>query len=134
MVKCGHVEKFGILPDNKDRFREARRKKATDRNCKECREARQKEILAENEARKVEKAKIVKTPPRVHAERLPDGSRFEVQYDAAQGQWVGTLTVPAEGTPVVITGSRSGLFPLLTNLDKQYRATLAGPPVTEESQ
>ena len=41
VVKCGHVEKFGILPDNKDRFREDRRKKAISRDCKECREKKQ---------------------------------------------------------------------------------------------
>src|SRR5687768_2267967 len=28
VARCGHVEKFGLLPDGKDKFREGRRKKA----------------------------------------------------------------------------------------------------------
>ena len=127
VVKCGHVEKFGILPDNKDRFREDRRKKAISRDCKECREKKQVDQLAAAEVRRVEKEQQVKTspPPRPKTERLPGGSRFQVEYDAATEQWNGTLTVPTpDGASVVLTGSRSGLFPLLSNLDKQYRATL----------
>ena len=125
VVKCGHVEKFGILPDNKDRFREDRRKKAISRDCKECREKKQVDQLEASVLRKAEKEQQVKTQPRPKAERLPSGSRFQVEYDAATEQWNGTLTVPTpDGSPVVLTGSRSGLFPLLSNLDKQYRATL----------
>src|SRR4051812_8456455 len=55
VVKCGHVEKFGILPDGKDRFREDRRKKAISRDCKVCREKRQKEELEAAEVRRLEK-------------------------------------------------------------------------------
>jgi hypothetical protein len=56
---------------------------------------------------------------------LPDGSRFEVCYDAAKEQWSGSLTVPSpDRAPATFTGTGSGLFPLLSALDKQYRATL----------
>src|SRR4051812_23146904 len=43
VARCGHVEKFGLLPDNKDRFREDRRKKAMSRDCKACREKKQQQ-------------------------------------------------------------------------------------------
>jgi hypothetical protein len=56
---------------------------------------------------------------------LPDGSRFEVCYDAALEQWSGSLTVPtSDGAPATFTGTGSGLFALLSSLDRQYRATL----------
>jgi hypothetical protein len=56
---------------------------------------------------------------------LPGGSRFEVCYDAEKEQWTGSLIVPTpDGTPATFTGTGSGLFPLLSNLDRQYRATL----------
>jgi len=48
-----------------------------------------------------------------------------VSYDAAKERWSGMLTVPTPGgAPATFSGSGSGLFPLLTSLDKQYRATL----------
>ena len=87
-----------------------------------------------DEARRTEKqrrkqgdaAKPTKAP-RPQAGRLPDGSRFEVSYDAAKEQWSGILTVPTPGgASATFRGSGSGLFPLLTSLDRQYRATL--PP------
>jgi hypothetical protein len=56
---------------------------------------------------------------------LPDGSHFEMHYDATKSQWTGILTVPKPGgEPAKFTGSGSGLFPLLIKLDRQYRATL----------
>ncbi len=133
VVRCGHVEKFGLLPDGMDRFREGRRKKATSRDCKACRERRQREQQEAAERRRAEKEQRKRQegeqPPRPgkapRAGRLPDGSRFEVQYDAAKGQWSGTLTVPnAGGASAVFTGARSALFQLLASLDEQYRASL----------
>jgi hypothetical protein len=135
VVRCGHVEKFGLMPDGKDRFREDRRKKAIGRDCKACRERkRQQEQEAadlrrsEKEKRKVQEAA---QPPRKgktdrrQPGRLPDGSRFEVCYDAAMEQWSGSLTVPtSDGPPATFSGTGSGLFPLLSSLDRQYRATL----------
>jgi hypothetical protein len=135
VVRCGHIEKFGLLPDGKDKFREGRRQKAIGRDCKACREKRQREEEEAAQLRRAEKEKrkllAAQQPPerspRPRGGRLPDGSRFEVRYDAAKEQWSGSLTVPgAEGAPATFTGSGSGLFPLLASLDKQYRATLSG--------
>jgi len=134
VAKCGHVEKFGLLPDNKDRFRQDRRKKAMGRDCKACRDARRREqeeaaLLrrAEKEKRKVDeeqKSRREKAPG-PQTGRLPDGSRFEVSYDAAKERWTGSLTVTTpEGEQTTFSGSGSGLFPLLTSLDRQYRASL----------
>jgi hypothetical protein len=134
VVRCGHVEKFGLMPDNKDRFRQDRRKKAMGRDCKACREARRREqeeaaVLrrAEKEKRKVD----AEQQPRQgkargpQTGRLPDGSRFEVSYDATKELWSGSLSVPTPGgSPDTFSGSGSGLFRLLSSLDKQYRATL----------
>jgi len=127
VVRCGHVVQFGLMPDGKDRFREDRRKKAISRDCKACREKKQQQEQEaarlrriEREANKVQQPRTEKTPG-----RLPDGSQFEVRYDAAKEQWSGTLTVPTpQGAPLTFTGSGSGLFPLLSSLDKQYRAAL----------
>ena len=134
VVRCGHVEKFGLLPDGKDRFREDRRKKAISRDCKACREKRQQQEQeaaeqrrSEKEKRKVQQAEQPRLGKarRPQPGRLPDGSQFEVRYDAAKEQWSGSLTVPnPEGALATFTASGSGLFPLLTSLDKQYRATV----------
>ena len=135
VVRCGHVEKFGILPDNKDRFREDRRKKAMSRDCKACRARKQQQEQEAAASRRAEKEKRRREEEQLPASsekasrqqrgRLPDGSRFEVGYDAAREQWSGTLTIPTlGGEPTVFTGSGSGLFPLLSSLDRQYRATL----------
>src|SRR5215217_6863844 len=59
VAKCGHVEKFGLLPDNKDRFRQDRRKKAMGRDCKACREKRQQQEQEAAELRRAEKEKRV---------------------------------------------------------------------------
>jgi hypothetical protein len=132
VVRCGHVEKFGLMPEGKDRFREARRQKALSRDCKACREKKHKEQLEAQERRKAEKeqrrAQQGERPSRSEKPktRLPDGSRFEVQYDAAKAQWTGTLSVPTSGqATATFSGSRSSLFKLLAILDDQYRATLS---------
>jgi len=135
VARCGHVEPFGILPDNKDRFREDRRKKAMGRDCKACRARKQQQEQeaadlrrAQREKRKVDEEQTPRQgkAPRPQPGRLPDGSRFEVSYDAAKERWSGMLTVPTPGgAPATFSGSGSGLFPLLTSLDKQYRATLS---------
>src|SRR5947208_3125930 len=103
VVRCGHTEKFGLLPEGKDRFREDRRKKAISRDCKACRERKQQEERqaadlrkAEKEQRKAQDAQRAEGKTRgPHSGRLPDGSRFEVTYDASKEQWGGSLTVPA---------------------------------------
>jgi septal ring factor EnvC (AmiA/AmiB activator) len=121
------------LPEGKDRFREARRQKALSRDCKECRAKRQQEELeaaqrrkAEKEKRRMEQSEQPRPGDKPKA-RLPDGSRFEVQYDGAKQQWSGTLTVPTQGQGTAsFTGARSSLFKLLAVLDDQYRASLSG--------
>jgi hypothetical protein len=134
VVRCGHVEKFGLLPDGKDKFREGRRKKAISRDCKACRERKQQQEQEAARLRRIEKEKrkvlnAGQRPERARRPqggRLPDGSRFEVRYDAAKEQWSGSLTVPAAGgAPATFTGSGSNLFQLLASLDGQYRATLS---------
>ncbi len=134
IVRCGHVEKFGLLPEGKDRFREGRRQKAISRDCKACRERKRLEQEEAAQLRRAEKEKrkllAAQQPPgqapRPQGGRLPDGSRFEVRYDAAKEQWSGSLTVPAaEGAETTFTGSGSNLFQLLASLDRQYRVTLS---------
>jgi hypothetical protein len=123
------------MPDGKDRFREDRRKKAISRDCKACREKKQlkEQEAAEQRRSEKEKRKAQQAAQplrqgksdRPQPGRLPDGSRFEVCYDAAKEQWSGTLTVPTvDGASATFTGTGSGLFPLLSHLDTQYRSTL----------
>src|SRR6516164_387531 len=57
VVRCGHVEKFGLMPDGKDKFREGRRQKAMSRDCKACREKRQREEEEAARLRRAEKEK-----------------------------------------------------------------------------
>lgn len=62
------------------------------------------------------------------AQRLPDGSRFNMVYHGATQTWSGELTVvdfAAPGTPLVIAGTAGGLFRLCQSLDRQFRETLA---------
>ena len=133
VARCGHAEKFGLLPEGKDRFREDRRKKAMSRDCKACRERKQQEELQAAELRRAEKEqrragddqRAEGKPRGQQSGRLPDGSRFEVTYDASKEQWAGSLTVPTPGgEPATFAGSGSGLFPLLAELDRLYRASL----------
>jgi hypothetical protein len=36
-ARCGHPVRFGLLDDKKDKYREQRKLKVTDRDCAECR-------------------------------------------------------------------------------------------------
>jgi hypothetical protein len=117
---CGHVEKFGLFEDKKDKHRDARRQKCRDRPCTACRQARQQQ---EQEAAARRRAAKARTNKQLLG-RLPDGSRFEVVYDAGTESWSGTLTVVVHGEPTVFTGQHTGVFRLLQALDQQYRDTL----------
>src|SRR3954452_17874638 len=123
VVRCGHTEKFGLMPDGQDRFREGRRQKMLGRDCKACRERKQREQEEDAERRRVEKERRKAERPaatKQHPQqggRLPDGSRFEVTYDGAAQRWAGTLTVPSPGGAAAFSGSASGLFTLLAELD-----------------
>jgi hypothetical protein len=126
---CGHTEKFGLFEDKKDRYREARRRKVTDRVCKACREQQQREEQEAAQRRRAERGPDEgrKGRAKVGLGRLPNGARFDVAYDAAAETWSGTLTIPVpEAAPAVFTGSAPGVFKLLSKLDRLYRDSL--PP------
>lgn len=54
--------------------------------------------------------------------RLPDGSRYEVRYDATRQRRSGTLNVPILGyKTLTFKGEASGVFWLMAALDQQYR-------------
>ena len=136
IAACGHPAKFGLFENRLDRFRKDRRKKVTDRPCKECREKRRIEEeaalakrKAEKELRKqqmeLEQAKQPGGPKAANGGRLPDASAFAVRFDATKNEWSGTLTIPGVEP---FSGSASGLFRLLEKLDRHYRQTLAPPP------
>jgi hypothetical protein len=138
VAACGHPEKFGLFEDRKDRYRNDRRKKVTDRPCRACRERKRQEEEVAIEARKAERQQRAAAeaarggqsrkrsgPPQA---RLPDGSKFEVVYSAERTQWAGTLTIGEQ----VFTGSAGALFTLLNRLDRQYRDTLPKPEGSEE--
>ena len=138
VAACGHPEKFGLFEDRKDKFRKDRRKKVTDRPCKACRERKRLEeeeaikMRKEEKKQRAEEAKAAQPQQEKQAghlpERLPNGAKFEVVYDATRTQWTGTLTIGEQ----VFTGSAGGVFKLLNRLDRQYRESL--PPASSESE
>jgi hypothetical protein len=56
--------------------------------------------------------------------RLPDGARFDVRYDATAIKWEGTLTVVVLDREVTLQDEAPTLFRLLRRLDLRYRAEL----------
>src|SRR5262249_47396235 len=79
---------FGLFEDKKDKYRDARRQKKMGQLCPACREQKEREQQEAARQRRQEKAKAPKpeaAPPtqRRQPERLPDGARFNVVYDAA---------------------------------------------------
>ncbi len=130
IASCGHPEKFGLFEDRLDKFRRDRRKKVTDRPCRACRERkrledeealRQRKAEKKQRAEEAAKARSQQQPRVVHQhERLPNGAKFEVVYDASRTQWTGTLTIGEKA----FTGSAGGVFKLLNRLDRQYRDSL----------
>jgi hypothetical protein len=120
---CGHAVPFGLCEDRLDKYRAARRQKVTERPCPACREISQREEQEAAARRRAERGAARSAPRRVRQAppgRLPDGSCFEVRYDASDESWSGTLTVG----PARFTATAGGVFRLLTLLDRQYRATL----------
>ena len=122
---CGHAVQFGLCEDRLDKYRAARRQKVTNRPCPVCREQRQREEQEAAARRRADRgaaqpARGRKRPTQAPPGRLPDGSCFEVRFDAAAESWSGTLTVG----PARFTATAGGVFRLLTLLDRQYRATL----------
>jgi hypothetical protein len=133
IASCGHPEKFGLFADRLDKFRRDRRKKVTDRPCRACRAVKQEAELEAAKVKQLEKqqraeaaalaAKQPKKPPAAKQERLPDGAKFEVVYDATRTLWTGSLTIGE----TVFSGTAGALFTLLNRLDRQFRQTLPGP-------
>ncbi len=141
-ASCGHPEKFGLFEDRLDKFRRDRRKKVTDRPCRACRERKrleEEEATRVRQAEKQQRAKEAamagasqrKKPAGEAPERLPNGAKFEVVYDASQTRWAGTLTIGEK----VFTDSAGGVFKLLNRLDRQYRQSLPpAPPQSPDKQ
>lgn len=86
--------------------------------------ARQEEARRQKEQRRQDAAAAAPPPeapkpPRPAAQaRLPHGSTFHVSYDADAGRWSGSLAVPGAGE---FTGTATGVFRLLSELDNLYR-------------
>lgn len=84
-------------------------------NCPQCRNEKRREY---NARRQLSAAKAEQRG------RLPDKSHFEVQYDAEKVEWKGVLTIPGADKKV-FAGTAPGVFKLLSELDDQYRRSLA---------
>lgn len=127
--KCGHQEVFELYL--KDPYRNARREKSKNRNCKQCRDV----ITAENAAKQkinsqkgVRRAikKNVKKPGNRYGKiwgRLPVGSNFNLTSELdANGNdlWKGKLTVPIHGIQE-FTGWHPNLFGVCPKLDTYFR-------------
>lgn len=142
MVKalCGHTVSFDLYA--KDRFRNERRKKITDRKCGACRDAdnklRMQQDAVEKAARDTNKPKKPRNrKPRKPFwlkpnsakngklwGRLPHGAEFHVRWDAEKREWIGVpgLTVPNfHGQDLTFGGSGNGVFWLLPQLDMKFR-------------
>ncbi len=131
---CGHEVDFGLFEDKKDKYRDARRQKKRGQICPACREQKEREVQEAAQLRREEKAQKraqeqpESTPrkPKQAQDRLPDGARFNVVYAAGKQEWSGSLTVGSD----TFTDSASGVFKLLTKLDRLYRQQLeaSAPP------
>lgn len=56
--------------------------------------------------------------------RLPDGSSFDVKWDATAELWKGRLVMVLNGEAMQFYCEHNGVFALLSKLDNQYRAVL----------
>jgi hypothetical protein len=81
-------------------------------------------------ARKLQEARAERKEPRGGGGRLPDGSSFNVVYDAAKVSWSGSLTVPLADGPRRFEAQASGVMKLLRELDRLYRAACDRPETT----
>ena len=125
-ARCGHAVPFDLFEPKKDKFRDDRRKKITDRDCSACRvKAQAVKEAADKEAARLRRAERPKPPSAGPQERLPHGSRFDVAYDAGKGEWSGTLAVPGLAP---VAASASAVFKLLRRLDDLYRQATADKP------
>ena len=102
--RCGHTSKVSQFKEEP---------------CPECR-ARKRQ-----EKRQANLARAAKWQADLNQGRLPHGSTFTVDYDAATMKWSGSLTVPIEGGVKVFEDSAGAVVSLLFRLDKQYRSFAA---------
>jgi hypothetical protein len=65
-------------------------------------------------------------PPPEHPPRLPMGATFNVTYDATAVLWSGCLRVPVGEQTLDFLDSASGVFRLLSKLDRLWRSSDAG--------
>lgn len=89
----------------------------TKTRCGPCRDKVRQEKAACKREKRDAKYQAKRIAAQNYAERLPDGARFDVTYDAATQTWSGTLVIGA----LTLTASKSGVFKLLQELDRQYR-------------
>jgi hypothetical protein len=136
-VACGHEIDFGHFEDKKDKYRDARRQKKMTQLCPACREQKEREQQEAAQQRRQEKAKAKQKNPesapgkqRQLPQRLPDGARFDLVYDAAKEEWSGTLVIGSD----TFTAAASGVFKLLTRLDQLYRKPVPATGVTPEDE
>jgi hypothetical protein len=83
-------------------------------DCPACRNEQRRQKNAKRRAE-------LESAPRADkyaADRLPDGARFHVAYDATAERWSGVLSIPGCGD---IRSSASGVFRLLRDLDQAFR-------------
>ena len=131
---CGHTLDFAHFSEKQDKFREARRKKLTDKPCPDCRAKANAERVAVEKVAIAERKK--NRPPKqqyssIKIERLPHGSTFAFEpFDLPNLLWKGTLTIvcPPPGVaidlslfPVTFSSQNTAFFRLATILDRQWR-------------
>jgi hypothetical protein len=129
-ASCGHEIDFGLWEDKKDKYRDARRKKAESKACPQCRAAA---AIQHNAAQAAKadaanpKRKHKNVNPRYLPTRLPIGSTFHATY-VEDKKWKGTLTVPVKGVAgtdaVVLEAFETSVFRLMSYLDDKYRKWL----------
>ncbi len=128
---CGHPVAFELFALKADKFRDARRAKLTDKACPACRKEAQAVKEAKERAERAERAAVPPKKPKGAGrmnenQRLPHQSSFMVQYDAEKKMWSGALFVNG----VKFSGEASGVFRLLTTLDRHYRQSLWKEPTS----
>jgi|SRR5580700_284254 hypothetical protein len=102
-----------------------------ERDCDQCKsEKRAAKMKAKREQRALKNAAKEQVAQQTH-QRLPDGSRFDVKYNAADTTWSGMLTVPSsdideyrQGKLLTFIGTEQSLSKLNHRLDAMYRAWL----------
>lgn len=132
-AKCGHMVKFELFEDKKDKYREQRKAKITVKDCKECKvkaeEEKRRLYLEDQKAKGIDRKKPGwKKRVSENLGRLPHGSKFDIApFDARNVEWTGTLTIASwvmSPQPPVFSCSDGGLVGLVHELDKQWRAWL----------